>query len=37
VECACQDEQVVGADLVEAGFVEGLVVYQTAGLVDYNE
>lgn len=25
---------VIGADFVEAAFVEGLVIYQTAGLVD---
>ena len=37
VEGACEDKEVVGVDLVEAGFVERLVVYETAGLVDYYE
>ena len=34
VEGACEDKEVVGVDLVEAGFVESLVVYQTSGLID---
>lgn len=32
-----KDQEIVSADLVEAGFVECLVVYETAGLVDYYE
>jgi len=37
VEGAREDQEIVSVDLVEAGFVERLVVYETAGLVDYYE
>ena len=32
-----EDQEIVGADLVEACFVERLVIDETAGLVDYYE
>jgi hypothetical protein len=36
VECSCEDEEIVGADLVQT-IVEVLVVDQAAGLVDDDE
>lgn len=37
MESSSQDEEVICADLVQTALVEGSVIHQTTGLVDYYE